>query len=120
MVNNEPLLGLAAMYAKNYVVKLNKISMTKQNGPSDVGDFFLEMSSLVEDVADGSDDHLMFLSHFKAEAGTEATMLEEGFQRMVQANEYHSANHMKRPAFLDSADLEDLSLLRDEVIKSHN
>merc|ERR1712046_294554 len=54
------------------------------------------------------------------EAGSEATMLEEAFTLMVQADECHAANHMRRPAFLDSSDLVDLSLLRAEVKNSHN
>merc|ERR1719183_2933755 len=78
------------------------------------------MSDLDGEVEDGIDDHLMFLSHFKQEAGTEATMLEEAFQKMVSSDDYHCANHMRRPAFLDSSDLVDLSLLRAAVEKSHN
>merc|ERR1711937_1037159 len=77
----------------------------------------------MEDLNDtnfGSDGHVMFLSHFKQEAGTEAAMLEEALHHAIERDEFHPGNLMKRPVFLDSNDLFDLSRLRQEVIESHN
>jgi len=109
------IFDVAAKYAKHYLLNLNN-----EAEPSDVYESPVDMDNLDAAVLDGSPDHLMFLSHFKCEAGSEATMLEEAFQKMIQADECNAANHMRRPIFLDTSDLEDLSTLRAEVAKSHN
>lgn len=62
----------------------------------------------------------MFLSHCKREAGTEATLLQEALEKIIDADASHPANEMARPVFLDTSDLDDLSYLQGAVEKSQN
>eukprot|EP00929_Paragymnodinium_shiwhaense_P050059 TRINITY_DN25237_c0_g1_i1.p1 TRINITY_DN25237_c0_g1~~TRINITY_DN25237_c0_g1_i1.p1 ORF type:complete len:1327 (+),score=278.77 TRINITY_DN25237_c0_g1_i1:68-4048(+) len=64
--------------------------------------------------------HLVFISHYKLEAGTEATLMHNEITRMIQEDPHAVGRDMKTPAFLDSEDLSDLNQLRAEVEKSHN
>ena len=54
-----------------------------------------------------------FLSHFKQEAGTEARLLQQNMEQMLQQQGGELAN-----VFLDSDDLKDLRLLLDHVKES--
>eukprot|EP00811_Abedinium_folium_P010741 NODE_1993_length_2315_cov_13.157678.p2 GENE.NODE_1993_length_2315_cov_13.157678~~NODE_1993_length_2315_cov_13.157678.p2 ORF type:complete len:269 (+),score=98.59 NODE_1993_length_2315_cov_13.157678:1431-2237(+) len=61
--------------------------------------------------------HHIFLSHFKAEAGTEATLLKEAIERRLRCDSKHAH---RASVFLDSDDLTDLGTLRTHVERSSN
>merc|ERR1711939_1203541 len=87
---------------------------------SDLMIFELDFTRIADVPEIFEDQHLLFLSHFKQEAGTEATLLEESLSKLVGEDDMHPASHLTRPCFLDSSDLTDLRVLRDKVICSHN
>merc|ERR1711988_1465552 len=98
----EPTL-LCIKYGRHFISNLNFLSA--QNQLSDVIDFKLSLEELNLWVDDkGDEEHLLFLSHFKQEAGTEATLMEEAIGKMIRDDENHPANYMKNPCFLDSSD----------------
>lgn len=62
--------------------------------------------------------HLVFLSHFKMEAGTEAALMRhELLQMLTEAGQDHL---YEIPVFLDSENLENLKVLQGHVRQSHN
>jgi len=65
--------------------------------------------------------HLVFLSHYKMEAGTEASLMRS---EMLQAMDERDHNQLGKlfhvPVFLDSEDLQDLASLKRQVLNSHN
>jgi len=65
-------------------------------------------------------NHYIFISHYKAEAGTEAALMQETMERMICEDPQSPGHCMKAPAFLDSEDLADLNNLKEHVRKSHN
>jgi len=71
---------------------------------------------------DAEDMHLVFLSHYKAEAGTEATLVKEHMERILaDGNESSdSSANVSCPVFLDSENLTDLGDLRRQVINTKN
>jgi len=64
--------------------------------------------------------HFMFISHHKADAGTEAALMQEALERMILEDQLNPGHYMKAPVFLDSEDLSDLSKLKEHVRKSRN
>lgn len=109
----EDVLSCAACYASKFVTQLNEsIEPTDQ--------FRLDMNAaLMSDRAEAEvDRHLIFLSHYKAEAGTEATLMQEALTRMISEDTASPAFRFRDPIFLDSANLEDLGKLREHVKKS--
>jgi hypothetical protein len=67
-----------------------------------------------------TDHHLIFLSHYKVEAGTEATLMMEELVRMIKDDLFNAACNFELPVFVDSEGLDDLNTLCDHVVKSHN
>eukprot|EP00927_Polykrikos_kofoidii_P058713 TRINITY_DN5341_c0_g1_i7.p1 TRINITY_DN5341_c0_g1~~TRINITY_DN5341_c0_g1_i7.p1 ORF type:complete len:936 (+),score=143.45 TRINITY_DN5341_c0_g1_i7:150-2957(+) len=63
-------------------------------------------------------DHFVFLSHYKQEAGTEATLIREELSRMLLSDPLHPANDLMTPVFVDSEDLDDLTTLTSHVAQS--
>jgi len=105
-------------YAKHYVAALNNTS--KMKSLSDLVDLDIDFDTIDQVPEGNSDEHLLFISHFKREAGTEAALIEDALERMIHGDQDHPAHDMLSPAFLDSMDLADLSELRDRVKASHN
>jgi len=66
------------------------------------------------------DHHLMFLSHYKVEAGTEAALIRAELEHIMSLDPASPARHFDVPVFLDSEDLVDLAALRERVNRSHN
>lgn len=62
--------------------------------------------------------HLIFLSHHKADGGTEASLLRQELE--LQIKDDISLWIMEAPIFLDSEDLTSLEKLTDHVSNSHN
>jgi len=106
---------LAARYARRFVEQLNRQDTTI----SDLFAFDHQDEFVLEDDAN-HDEHLVFLSHYKAEAGTEATLMQEALRNMIEKDVKSPAAGLLAPVFLDSEDLTDLSTLKDHVVKTHN
>jgi len=71
--------------------------------------------------------HFVFISHYKAEAGTTASLMQDMLSRMLRDNSSTNLENltdvcsiMEAPVFLDSEDLKDLSDLKRHVTRSHN
>mmetsp|Transcript_107302 Transcript_107302/g.308719 ORF Transcript_107302/g.308719 Transcript_107302/m.308719 type:complete len:1278 (+) Transcript_107302:90-3923(+) len=64
--------------------------------------------------------HLMFLSHFKMEAGTEAALVRTEIENIFKEQPGTPAELFDAPVFLDSEDLDDLEELVHRVENSHN
>jgi len=65
--------------------------------------------------------HLVFLSHYKNEAGTEAALMRTEFEQIMKKDRCMDLSQFfTAPIFLDSEDLFDLEELQVRVQKSHN
>mmetsp|Transcript_25232 Transcript_25232/g.58074 ORF Transcript_25232/g.58074 Transcript_25232/m.58074 type:complete len:1026 (-) Transcript_25232:70-3147(-) len=65
-------------------------------------------------------EHLLFLSHYKAEAGTEAALIRTEIEHMIEEDRDSLGNYFDSPVFLDSEDLDNLEELQNKVRCSHN
>jgi len=65
-------------------------------------------------------EHLIFLSHYKREAGTEAALIGEEVERLLPEDHRGYKKLFAQPVFLDSELLSDLSQLQEHVRLSHN
>lgn len=98
-------------YAKHFVWNLNH-SESIVNDLTEFPD--LNISNLDEELGI-SDEHFMFISHYKVEAGTEATLMRESLEPILQEDLRHPANDFRAPIFIDSEDLVDLATLKAHV-----
>jgi len=64
--------------------------------------------------------HLLFLSHYKVEAGTEAALMRSELEQLMSEDPSSPSRHFDVPVFLDSEDLTDLTILQERVFHSHN
>lgn len=64
--------------------------------------------------------HLVFLCHYKLEAGTEAALMREGLVQLAGEDKRGLATRFDVPFFLDVDDLGNLKELQDHVQKCHN
>jgi len=64
--------------------------------------------------------HFVFISHHKADAGTEAALMQAALERMILEEPDHPGGSLKAPVFLDSEDLTDLRDLKEHVRNSRN
>jgi len=64
-------------------------------------------------------DHVLFLSHYKVEAGTEAALILSEAKAILESFTI-GFKGFDAPIFLDSEDLKDLSALQDHVRRSYN
>ena len=110
-----------ARYARHFVTCLNVASKTNHALP-DMLDFGItfQMVEELRETETTNDEHFVFLSHFKEEAGTEAALIQSALETKIHEDPEHPANDMVYPAFLDSCNLVDLTKLRETVSKSHN
>merc|ERR1740116_153343 len=67
-----------------------------------------------------ADDHMIFISHYKVEAGTEAALMQKDLERLVMQDPANKHSGFKVPVFLDCEDLKDLADLQEHVRRSHN
>jgi hypothetical protein len=70
--------------------------------------------------AGSANNHLVFISHYKREAGTEAALMSEELQKMINQDPGQAGHGLSNPVFLDSEDLRDLNQLKQHVRLSHN
>jgi hypothetical protein len=130
ILDHDVVTLFAIRYAHQFLRALNAGRAGNDNDVDDsmvedADDLFIfrpdESIDLFDEEENESEDHLIFLSHFKAEAGTEATLMQEALTLMVKHEEdSHEAQRFQSPIFLDSEDLEDLSTLTNHVQRSHN
>jgi len=67
-----------------------------------------------------SDNHLAFISHFKKEAGTEATLMAQELEHIIRQSPSLPGHNLKSPCFVDSDNLRNLEALEWHVQNSHN
>jgi len=109
----------ASAYAKAFVKELNLVPSPDL---SDLTNFDLNPKQLMhtKPAKTGEDEHYIFISHFKAESGTEAALLLDTLEKTLAEDTSHPAADLESPFFLDSEVLSDLSSLPKHVISSHN
>lgn len=101
-------------YAKHFVWHLNR------NVWCDLIGFDFDLETLDQDIVRGTaETHFAFISHYKVEAGTEATLVRGLLERCVLA-EHDENSEYASPIFVDSEDLTDLTTLRKHVEGSKN
>jgi len=109
--------GLATNYARKFVNHLND----SESIHTDATEFDIGMDDLHDWGEDtNSDDHFIFLSHFKEESGTEAVLLQEALTEKIRSDRRHPARDFKCPVFLDSENLVDLTSLQKSLNCSFN
>lgn len=111
----------AYKYCKFFLSRLNKVCRDACVVCSDIMHLYRGME--VDDLnrqEQGSEEHLVFLSHYKVEAGTEAALMCEGLDRMLDTTQPQMATSFTTPVFLDSENLSDLRQLQRQVELSHN
>lgn len=81
---------------------------------------FQKSLSIILARSGDSRNHLIFISHCKAESGTEATLMKEEMVRMIRGDPGSPGQNLSSPVFLDSDDLRTLRDLRRHVENSHN
>lgn len=77
-------------------------------------------SAVVQHRPSVQTDHLLFLSHYKLEAGTEAALIRAELEHLMSLDPRSISKSFETPIFLDSEDLQDLNVLQDRVLRSHN
>lgn len=106
----------AVKYAKHFVWHLNHDEIEVD----DMTEFpDLNLDHLDDRLFEGtSENHFIFISHYKLEAGTEATLIRDSLESMLTEVPSHPANNLLSPIFIDSEDLADLGKLQHHVTKS--
>jgi len=64
--------------------------------------------------------HLVFLSHYKVEAGTEAALMRHELEQAIEEDPGSLGHNFDEPVFLDSENLTNLGELETKVRTSHN
>eukprot|EP00928_Gymnodinium_smaydae_P017690 TRINITY_DN16769_c1_g1_i1.p1 TRINITY_DN16769_c1_g1~~TRINITY_DN16769_c1_g1_i1.p1 ORF type:complete len:489 (+),score=41.90 TRINITY_DN16769_c1_g1_i1:80-1468(+) len=109
--------SLAQGYARKFVHELN----SKKRVFTDLTKFDLDLDDLEKwSFEYFRHDHLIFLCHFKEEAGTEAALIEEALLRQMKEDRGGLWHRFANPVFLDSELLWDLSTLHNVIERSHN
>lgn len=86
----------------------------------DFRDNLEERAKEVLGTVDVRSQHLIFISHHKLDAGTEASLLRQELETLIKGDPELKKQQMDAPVFLDSEDLNDLELLQEHVRNSHN
>jgi len=82
-----------------------------------VREFLDQMASNVQSMMH---HHYIFLSHYKLEAGTEASLIRAELERLLEGDKSQAAESTQHPVFVDSEDLDDLADLQRHVRESRN
>jgi hypothetical protein len=98
-------------YAKHFCWRMERAPAV-----CDLIGFDLDLTTIDQDLfMGGPEDHLGFISHFKLEAGTEATLLKDEIESLIKSDRSNKAGDFQSPIFVDSEDLVDLTKLIDHV-----
>jgi hypothetical protein len=103
-------------YARGYVMKMNERESVGERTLSDIDKLDLTEGDLDEVHIGEESEHWIFLSHYKIEAGTEATLMHQGLTSLIRRDTKHPAHSMPAPVFIDSEDLDDLTTLENHVV----
>jgi hypothetical protein len=105
----------ASRYAHHFVWRLNRCH------GSDITGFDFDLNELDKPAYRGTpEDHFAFISHYKVESGTEATLMRDTMSSMAKSDITHEANEYMSGFFVDSEDLVDLARLQAHVEGSGN
>jgi hypothetical protein len=108
-------LRFAVSYARHFVWHLNR------SPQCDLTCFDFDLATIDTNVTSGTDeDHLAFISHYKLEAGTEATLIRSMLEQRIQDDPSNEAAELSSPVFVDSDDLQELAKLTKHVEGSTN
>jgi len=110
--------AMARLYATSFVENLNQMTGKLSDFVSFGGIAFDDLRQKAAGIEEN--EHFLFLSHYKVEAGTEATLLKEALEGLIKKEIAHPGQLMNDPVFLDSSNLVDLAMLRDKVNACHN
>merc|ERR1719507_1670115 len=94
--------AFAVRYARKYVWYLNQQSISAVDVGKHNLRFLCQPTEHELKMEANADNHYMFLSHYKVEAGTEAALMQEAFKQLIAEDLHHVANHFDVPVFLDS------------------
>jgi len=98
-------------YAQHFLYHLNQATLL-----TDLNHFEISLGDLRNNLFyTAEEDHFLFISHFKEEAGTEATLMWDGLEALINADPGLTGHEYQHPVFIDSEDLDDLSRLLEPV-----
>lgn len=114
IVQYETLVSYLVKYAKLFIRNMF------ESVCSDTTQFDNMSFAELDEAAEGedSDHHFFFISHYKVEAGTEATLMRESFEKLFDAEPMHPANEFQNRVFVDSECLDDLADLKQHIVNS--
>jgi len=112
-IPDQSVLLHTTQYARMYVKHLNESLQCERSDIMSITISRQSMQSLGDTI--GNDKHLVFVSHYKLEAGTEATLMQEALTRMLE-----DVSTPNTSIFVDSENLSDLSMLKKHVANSYN
>eukprot|EP00427_Karlodinium_veneficum_P053617 CAMPEP_0169403048 /NCGR_PEP_ID=MMETSP1017-20121227/55513_1 /TAXON_ID=342587 /ORGANISM="Karlodinium micrum, Strain CCMP2283" /LENGTH=373 /DNA_ID=CAMNT_0009509167 /DNA_START=51 /DNA_END=1172 /DNA_ORIENTATION=+ len=105
----------AVRFSHRYVWKLNRCT------PCDITGFDFTLNDLDTPAYSGTpEDHYAFISHYKVESGTEATLMRDLMLSTVRSDPEHEFHEYMSAVFVDSEDLVDLARLQAHVEGSTN
>jgi hypothetical protein len=105
----------ASKYSHHFVWRMNRCVSCDLTG------FDFEMAELDTPAYTGTpESHFAFISHYKVESGTEATLMRDLMLSLIKADVTHEANEYMSAVFVDSEDLVDLARLQAHVQGSGN
>jgi len=105
------------------VAAIPKEPLLQALSPAAVGAWRERLTGKARDafaILGSQDHHLFFLSHYKAEAGTEAALMRTELEQLIAAHPELPPFAFDVPVFLDSDNLSDLEQLQEHVSNSHN
>merc|ERR1719265_1625239 len=118
VISESESLWHAVKYAKHFVSQLHQVDPEELTDMVRFSVTLLDLTNASEHRQHG--DHFAFISHYKKEAGTEASMMQAELQQVMQLDVSNPANDLVCPVFLDSENLISLTMLKEHVKRSHN
>jgi hypothetical protein len=101
----------AVRYARHFCWRLNRTEAV-----TDLMGWDLSLNTLDSELyVGGLEDHFAFISHYKMEGGSEATLMRDEMERLIRKDTRNPMGDLRTPIFVDSEDLVDLSRLSEHV-----
>jgi hypothetical protein len=124
-VDAQDIIGSAPSEIRNMFANTDEPIMLRQIYPHEKAVFVRQLSSKIEDTylqrmeLESTSSYLVFLSHFKVEAGAAARVVHDRFEAQCNVRQAEDPKLLKNAkAFLDSDNLTDLEMLPEGVRKS--
>eukprot|EP00448_Togula_jolla_P027826 CAMPEP_0170652904 /NCGR_PEP_ID=MMETSP0224-20130122/47136_1 /TAXON_ID=285029 /ORGANISM="Togula jolla, Strain CCCM 725" /LENGTH=424 /DNA_ID=CAMNT_0010984767 /DNA_START=342 /DNA_END=1616 /DNA_ORIENTATION=+ len=108
VVNHERVWAFAVKYAKRFLLVSDRLPA-----------FELGAEAFAAQWCD-HERHLVFISHFKMESGTEAALVQQEMSNLIHDDPTNPGCDLSAAVFLDSEDLKDLRQIKAEVKRSEN